>query len=54
VKFSTLYTGANYIPPAKAETNGDGNGVGPHKPAPDLIRVHRFTAAPTLNGVKTA
>jgi len=54
VKFSTLYTGANYIPPAKAETNGDGNGVGPHKPTPDLIRVHRFTAAPTLNVAKTA
>jgi len=54
VKFSTLYTGANYIPPVKVETNGDGNGAGPHKPAPDRMRVHRFTAAPSLNGVKPA
>ncbi len=48
VKFSTLYTGAPYIPPAVTETDGDGNGAGP-RPAAKTVRIHPFTAAPILD-----
>lgn len=51
VKFSTLYTGAPYIPPARTETNGDGNGAGPHSGGPKRMRIHQFTAAPIVDEV---
>jgi type VII secretion protein EccCa len=49
VKFSTLYTGAAYVPPARAETNGDGSGAEQQSGGPKQLRIHRFTAAPILD-----
>jgi DNA segregation ATPase FtsK/SpoIIIE-like protein len=54
VKFKGLYTGGTYKPPVKAETNGDGNGAGPHVVVPERPRIHRFTAAPTMDEEVTA
>ncbi|OBI21794.1 type VII secretion protein EccCa [Mycobacterium sp. E2462] len=48
VKFSTLYTGAAYVPPNKADATGEGNGAGPHA-RPQTLRIQRFTAAPVLD-----
>ncbi len=45
VKFSTLYIGGPYIPPAGAEINGDGSGPGVRS-GPRKARIHKFTAAP--------
>ncbi|OBI59768.1 type VII secretion protein EccCa [Mycobacterium sp. E796] len=53
VKFSTLYTGAPYVPPKRAETDGEGNGSGPHT-APKTLRIHRFTAAPVFDEAMTS
>ena len=49
VKFSTLYTGAAYVPPARAETNGDGSGADQPSGGPKQLRIHQFTAAPILD-----
>ena len=44
IKFRTLYTGGPYIPPVRAETNGDGGPAG--KPAGvRTAEIHPFTAA---------
>jgi type VII secretion protein EccCa len=48
VKFSTLYTGASYVPPIRGEAVGDGNGAGPHT-GPKTMRIQQFTAAPVLD-----
>ena len=48
VKFSTVYTGAPYIPASPADSNGDLNGNGQHK-GPVRLPVIEFTAAPILD-----
>jgi ESX secretion system protein EccC len=53
VKFSTLYTGASYVPPNRSDTNGDGNGAGPHL-GPKKVRIHQFTAAPIFDEAMTS
>jgi type VII secretion protein EccCa len=53
VKFSTLYTGAPYVPPERTETNGDGNGAGPRS-APKRVRIRQFTAAPVFDEAVTS
>jgi type VII secretion protein EccCa len=53
VKFSTLYTGAPYTPTTRAETNGDGNGAGPHI-GPKHVQIHQFTAAPIFDESMTS
>lgn len=53
VKFSTLYTGAPYIPPQRSEADGDGNGAGPQV-SPKTFRIHQFTAAPIIDEVMTS
>ncbi|CQD06308.1 type VII secretion protein EccCa [Mycobacterium europaeum] len=53
VKFSTLYTGAPYVPPTRDEPDGEGNGAGPQA-GPKDVRIHRFTAAPILEKVVTS
>lgn len=53
VKFSTLYTGAPYVAPARAEIDADGNGAGPHA-GPKKLRIRRFTAAPVLDESMTS
>ncbi|MBV8786863.1 MAG: type VII secretion protein EccCa [Mycobacterium sp.] len=50
VKFSTLYTGAAYVPPVRGDADGDGNGAGPHA-GPKPMRIQQFTAAPVLDEV---
>jgi type VII secretion protein EccCa len=52
VKFSTFYIGGPYIPPASAETNGDGGGARPQF-AKQAVQIHQFTAAPVIEEVLT-
>jgi type VII secretion protein EccCa len=54
IKFSTLYTGAPYVPPARAETNGDGGGDDHKTSGPKQLRIHHFTAAPILDEAMTS
>ena len=53
VKFSTLYTGAPYVPAAAIAANGNGNGAGPHS-GPKRALVREFTAAPVLDRAHTS
>jgi DNA segregation ATPase FtsK/SpoIIIE-like protein len=48
VKFSTLYTGANYIPPAQVESNGEA-GVESSRNGTRAVQIRQFTAAPILD-----
>jgi len=52
VKFSTVYTGATYVPPVRTETNGDGNGADPYS-GPKRSLVREFTAVPILDEALT-
>lgn len=48
VKFSTLYTGGQYTPTARAETNGSDGATGPRSNG-NVLRIHPFTAAPVVD-----
>jgi type VII secretion protein EccCa len=48
VKFSTLYTGATYVPPVHVETNGDASVNGSRNGA-RALHVRQFTAAPVFD-----
>ncbi len=48
IKFSTLYTGATYIPPVQVESNGEANVDGSRNGA-RALHIRRFTAAPMLD-----
>lgn len=49
VKFSTLYTGATYVPPVHTETNGEAESVDGSRPGPRGVQIRPFTAAPILD-----
>ncbi|MGF2943976.1 type VII secretion protein EccCa [Mycobacterium sp. Lab-001] len=53
VKFSTLYTGAPYVPPERTETAGNGNGESAQS-GPKRVRIHQFTAAPVFDQAMTS
>jgi type VII secretion protein EccCa len=48
IKFSTLYTGATYVPPVQVESNGEANVDGSRNGA-RALHIRRFTAAPMLD-----
>jgi hypothetical protein len=48
VKFSTLYTGASYVPPVHAETNGEAADTDGTRKGARGAQIRRFTAAPML------
>jgi ESX secretion system protein EccC len=52
VKFSTVYTGNPYVPTARAEIDGDGDGAGPQL-QPKRVLPRQFTAAPILDEAMT-
>ncbi|MBX9641709.1 MAG: type VII secretion protein EccCa, partial [Mycobacteriaceae bacterium] len=52
VKFSTFYIGGPYIPPTKADTNGDG-GPRSAQAVKRSVKIHQFTAAPVTEEVLT-
>jgi DNA segregation ATPase FtsK/SpoIIIE-like protein len=52
VKFSTLYTGGQYTPAARAETNGS-DGTDGARANGHVLRIHRFTAAPVVDTAVT-
>ena len=47
IKFSTLYTGATYVPPTHVETNGDAS-VDGSRGGPRAFHTRQFTAGPML------
>jgi type VII secretion protein EccCa len=48
IKFSTLYTGATYVPPKQAETNGEAESVEGARTGARGVQIRPFTAAPLL------
>lgn len=52
IKFSTLYISGPYVPPATAETNGDGSGPSTQF-AKRALQIREFTAAPVLEEALT-
>jgi len=48
IKFSTLYTGATYVPPVHVESNGEA-GVDGSRNSAQALQIRRFTAAPLLD-----
>lgn len=52
IKFSTLYISGPYVPPATAETNGDGSGPSTQF-AKRAFQIREFTAAPVLEEALT-
>jgi type VII secretion protein EccCa len=50
IKFSTLYTGATYVPPVHVESNGEA-GVDGSRNSAQALQIRQFTAAPMLDEV---
>jgi type VII secretion protein EccCa len=50
IKFSTLYTGATYVPPVHVESNGEASVDGSRNSA-QALQIRRFIAAPMLDEV---
>jgi hypothetical protein len=48
IKFSTLYTGATYVPPVHVESNGEAGEDGSPSGA-RAMQIRQFTAAPMLD-----
>ena len=51
VKFHSVYTGVNYVPPAPVKEDGE---VAPAVPAQDRVRIHRSPAAPIFDTAVTS
>ncbi len=53
IKFKSVYTGTNYVPPALTDFEANGEAPGVHQRGPD-VHVHRFTAAPIFDAAVKA
>jgi type VII secretion protein EccCa len=53
VKFSTLYTGGNYVPARSADSHGDNGSAVAHTNGRP-VHIHQFTAAPVLDTLEAS